>query len=111
MTDLAPSINDLCLACGLCCTNVVHRRVLLTTDELFLAHQLGLPVVAFPEGLGFSLPCPLHHAGRCTAYERRPAACAQYQCELLQRCRQGEETIDAALALVKQAKELLSGKI
>ena len=111
MAEATLSINDLCLACGLCCTDVVHRRVLLAADELSLAQELGLPVVAFEEGHGFSLPCPQYQDGRCATYQQRPQACAHYQCELLQRCRQGEVTIESALALVTHARELLRGKI
>ena len=110
MAETTLSINDLCLACGLCCTDIVHRRVLLAADEFALAQYLGLQVVAFEEGPGFSLPCPQYQGGRCVAYQRRPQACAHYQCELLQRCWQGEETIEAAFALVTQARELLAGK-
>jgi uncharacterized protein len=111
MAETTLSMNELCLACGLCCTDVVHRRVLLTPAELPLAQELGLRVVAFEEGPGFSLPCPQYQDGRCATYQQRPQACAHYQCELLQSCRQGEVTIESALALVTQARELLSGKI
>jgi Fe-S-cluster containining protein len=111
MVETALSMNDLCLACGLCCTDVVHRRVLLTAAELTLARELELTIMQFAEGPGFALPCPLHRDGRCAVYERRPAACAQYHCELLQRCWQGKVTRAAALALVMQARELLRGKI
>jgi uncharacterized protein len=110
MAETSLSMNDLCLACGLCCTDVVHRRVLLTPDELARAQELGLRVVTFEEGPGFSLPCPQYQNGRCAAYQRRPQACAHYQCELLQRCWQGEVTFDAALALVMQARQVLAHK-
>ena len=102
-------MNDLCLACGLCCTDVVHRRVLLAADELDLAQEFELPVAQFEEGPGFYLPCPQYRDGRCAVYQRRPVACAHYQCELLQRCLQGEVTIEAAIALVTQARQLLVG--
>ena len=105
------SMNDLCLACGLCCTDVVHRRVLLAADELILAQELGLQVVEFEEGLGYQLPCPQYQDDRCAAYQRRPVACVRYQCELLQKCWQGEVTIESAVRLVTQAKERLGGKI
>ena len=102
-------MNDLCLACGLCCTSVVHRRVLLAADELDLAQEFGLPVAQFEEGPGFHLPCPQHQGGRCAVYWRRPRACIHYQCELLQRCWQGETTIESAIAVVTQARQLLEG--
>jgi hypothetical protein len=110
MTETDLSLNDLCLACGLCCTDVVHRRVLLTPDELALAQELGLRVVVFEEGPGFSLPCPQHRHGHCAVYERRPLACVHYQCELLQRCWQDEVTIESALALVRRARRLMDDK-
>jgi hypothetical protein len=86
MAETGLAINDLCLACGLCCTDVVHRRVLLAADELPLAQELGLRVVAFEAGPGFSLPCPQYQGNRRATYQRRPQACAQYQCELVQDC-------------------------
>lgn len=101
-------MNDLCLACGLCCVGVVHTRVLLAADELALAHELELHVAEFEEGTGFHLPCPQHREGRCAAYQRRPQACVHYQCELLQRCLEGEVTIEYALSLVRQAKRMLN---
>jgi hypothetical protein len=100
-------MNDLCLACGLCCMDVVHRRVLLAADELDAAQELGLPVAQFEEGLGFHLPCPQYQDGRCAAYQRRPLACVHYQCELLERCWQSEVTIESAIALVTQARKML----
>jgi Fe-S-cluster containining protein len=102
------SMNDLCLACGLCCTDVVHRRVLLAADELVLAQEFGLRVMQFEEGPGFRLPCPQHHHGRCAVYQRRPVACVNYQCKLLQRCYQGEVTVESAIALVTQARKMLA---
>lgn len=108
MTEATPSLNDLCLACGLCCVGVVHTRVLLAADELSLAHKLELQVAEFEEGLGFQLPCPQYCDDRCAAYQQRPRACVNYQCELLQRCWKGEVTVEDALSLVAQAKRMLN---
>ena len=87
----------------------MHTRVLLTVDELDTARELGLQVAQFQEGLGFHLPCPQYQGGRCAAYQRRPLACVHYQCELLQRCWQGEVMIGAAISLVTQARKMLDG--
>ena len=103
-------MNDLCLACGLCCASVVHTHVPLAAGELDLARELELQVAEFEEGLGFQLPCPQHRDGRCAAYERRPLACVHYQCELLQRCWQGEVTIESAISLVTRARKMLDGR-
>ena len=103
-------MNDLCLACGLCCTGVVHTRVPLAADELDLARELEMEVALFEEGIGVHLPCPQHRNGRCLAYDRRPRACVHYQCELLQRCWQGEVTIESAISLVTQARKMLDGR-
>ncbi len=100
-------MNDLCLACGLCCVRAVHTHVRLAADELDLARHLGLPIAQFEEGLGFHLPCPQYRDNHCAAYPQRPQACIHYQCELLQRCLQGEVTTEEALSLVTQAKRML----
>ncbi len=97
----------LCLACGLCCVGVVHTHVPLGADEMELARKLYLHVDMFEEGLGFHLPCPCYREGRCSAYDQRPRACVNYQCELLQRCLQGEMNLDEAMSIVAQAKTLL----
>jgi Fe-S-cluster containining protein len=110
MTEAALSMNDLCLACGLCCVNAVHTHVRLAADELDLAQQLELQVAEFEEGIGFHLPCPQYQDSRCAAYQQRPQACVHYQCELLQRCWQGEVTIAAAMSLVAQARKMRAAK-
>jgi Fe-S-cluster containining protein len=107
MAKTTLSINDLCLACGLCCLDVVHRRVLLAAAELALAQELELQVVEFEEGPGFHLPCPQYQGNRCAVYLRRPQACVDYQCELLQRCWQGEVSLELAVSLVTQARQML----
>jgi Fe-S-cluster containining protein len=110
MAEATLAMNDLCLACGLCCTGVVHTRVLLAPDELDVAQELGLQLAQFEEGLGFHLPCTQYQGGRCAAYQRRPQACVHYHCELLQRCLQGEVTIESAISLVTQARKMLDEK-
>src|SRR5512137_1768828 len=98
---------DLCMACGLCCIGVVHSRALLDADELEAAHELGLRVDVFEDGTGFHLPCPQYREGKCASYQRRPRVCANYQCELLQRCLEGQVTLEEALSLIAQARTML----
>jgi uncharacterized protein len=108
MAEATLSMNELCLTCGLCCVGVVQTRVPLAADELTLARELELQVAEFEEGPGFQLPCPQYRDGRCAAYQRRPRACVHYQCELLQRCLQGEVTIEEALSLAIETKAMLN---
>ena len=97
----------MCLACGLCCVGVVHSHAALGADELDLAQELDLRVDTFEDGVGFHLPCPQHREDRCAAYQRRPRACVNYQCELLERHLRGEVSLDEGRALVTQARQMV----
>ena len=99
--------TDLCMVCGLCCLGIVHSHAALDTNELDLARELALRVDVFEDGLGFHLPCPQYQGDRCETYQRRPRACANYQCELLQRFLGGEVSLEDSLSLITQAKVLL----
>jgi uncharacterized protein len=95
------------MVCGLCCLGVVHSHAALDTNELDLARELSLRVDVFEDGLGFHLPCPQYQGDRCETYQRRPRACANYQCELLQRFLVGEVSREESVTLITQAKVLL----
>ena len=105
--DEAAHATDLCLACGLCCQGVVHTYVALDTDELDLARELSLRVDTFEDGLGFHLPCPQYQGDRCAAYQHRPLACTNYQCELLQRFLMDEVSLEESISLITQTKAML----
>ncbi len=99
--------TDLCLTCGLCCQGVVHSHTALDTSELDLARELSFRVDTFEDGLGFHLPCPQYQDDRCAAYQRRPLACVNYQCELLQRFLAGEISLEESGALIAQTEEMV----
>ena len=107
MAEKAVRAIDLCRACGLCCVGVVHSRAALDTGELDLARELALRVDVFDDGAGFHLPCPQYQSNHCATYQRRPRACVDYECELLQRFLAGQVTLEDSLSLVNQMKEML----
>jgi Fe-S-cluster containining protein len=107
LMDNATHATDLCLVCGLCCQGVVHSHTALDTSELDLARELSLRVDMFEDGLGFHLPCPQYQDDHCTAYQRRPLACVNYQCELLRRFLAGEISLEESLFLIARTKEMV----
>ena len=86
---------------------VVHSHAALDTSELDLARELALRVDVFDDGVGFHLPCPQYQNNHCATYQRRPHACVDYECELLQRFLAGQVTLEDSLSLVTQVKEVL----
>jgi hypothetical protein len=107
LEDEAARAKELCTQCGLCCQGVVHSHVALDLGELPMAHELALRVDTFDDGLGFHLPCPQYQGALCATYLRRPRACMDYQCELLQRLLAGEVSLEESLSLIGQAKVML----
>ena len=106
----APDIalgSALCTACGLCCTGALHNFAVLEPEEIDFARGIGLTLRT--EGRpGFALPCPFLQNSCCTIYADRPKVCARYKCGLLENLEAGSTRLDAALATVAAAKQLLS---
>lgn len=101
--------SPLCLACGLCCTGILHGSVVLEEEETAGLRALGFSIsegVEGETGPGFSQPCPGHREGRCAIYASRPHACRSYRCKLLRRHQDGEVGLDRALAIVLRAQAL-----
>ena len=86
---------------------VVHSHAALDTSELDLARELALHADVFDDGVGFHLPCPQYQNNHCATYQRRPRACVDYECELLQHFLAGQVTLEDSLSLVTQVKEVL----
>jgi Fe-S-cluster containining protein len=93
----------------LCCQGLLHSHAALDQREIALARGLGLRLHTFPDGVGFYLPCSLYKAGLCYIYERRPRACAEYECDLLRRFAANELSLEACLFLVARIKRTLAG--
>lgn len=110
-----PSIADpidrslgsaLCTECGLCCTGALHNFAVLDDDEVGHAASIGMTLRT--EGRpGFALPCPFLEDSCCTIYAARPRVCARYKCGLLENLEAGSTSLNAALATVAAAKDLV----
>ena len=99
----------LCLSCGLCCQGVLHNHATLEPQDAELAGRLNLPVYTHEAGRQvFSLPCPCYRDDRCSVYPNRPTVCGAYRCHVLDRHWRGELSLDQAMALAKQGRELIA---
>ncbi|MCB9134025.1 MAG: hypothetical protein H6636_01265 [Anaerolineales bacterium] len=108
-TDASPA-NQLCQACGLCCTGHLFIWAKLRPAELDPAEALGMHVYRDdPTQRGFSQPCPLWQ-GVCTIYTTRhyPRSCKAYTCNLFDEVLCEDTTLSEALAVIEQAKTMIA---
>jgi uncharacterized protein len=101
--------NQLCKACGLCCTGHLFIWTKLRSAELDSIETLGVKVFrSVPSQRGFNQPCPLWE-GQCSIYTSTsyPRFCRTYKCALLKKFLDDSTTLPEALNLVDQAKELI----
>lgn len=103
---MTPDGAALCLACGFCCDGMLHTYTVTQADEEDRLAGLGVRLTVFQGKTGFHQPCPLHQAGRCTAYAARPAVCRAYECALFKRYTADAIPWPEALAIVENAREL-----
>lgn len=99
--------STLCVNCGLCCQGPLYNWAELKPDELELADELSLRVVAYDGQPGIGLPCSCLDGARCTVYEQRPRVCRDFACNLLLGLRSGAVSLDEALDRVGEAHGLL----
>lgn len=103
------SLEQLCLACGLCCDGSLFDGVQLEPTEapgrfkaLGLAVKISRgrnPVARFPQ------PCTALCADRtCRLYADRPHQCRIFECGVYKATRAGRTTPAAALKLVQRAR-------
>ena len=98
-------LETLCKSCGLCCDGSLFGRVPLEPGERDAARKNRLRVVA--SGASFEQPCAAF-AGTCRAYDDRPRACRAFVCRLHERHRLEGGPLEARLASVRRARELLA---
>ena len=103
------SVDQLCLACGLCCDGTLFDGVQLEPgDDADELRALGLvvtvsrgrtPVARFPQ------PCAALCADRaCRLYAERPRQCRTFECKVFKETQAGEIALPAALRLVAKTR-------
>lgn len=106
---IVESIQELCLACGLCCDGTLFDLVKLEgSDDARRLKALGLPVTTsrgktpiarFPQ------PCvALCQDRTCRLYADRPWQCRVFECGVFKEAKAGRVTFATALRTVKQAR-------
>ncbi len=96
--------SALCLACGLCCRGLLHKKAVLEEGEV--ARFEGVLEVVQEDGAAyFRLPCPqIGEDNACKIYEvGRPLACGRFRCKVLREYLEGERELEEALEVVKRA--------
>lgn len=105
-----PPLEQLCLACGLCCDGTLFDGVQLEQgDDAQKLKSLGLPaktsrgrtpVTRFPQ------PCSALCQDRtCRLYADRPKQCRTFECKVFKDTKAGRIESVAALRLVKKARK------
>ena len=99
--------QKICITCGMCCDGTLFMHASLNPGEKgSLPERIELH--SFTEGGKdyFRLPC-LYFSGKCSIYTgKRADVCSSYHCQLLKDFADKKVTIDKALNIISQAKEL-----
>lgn len=109
-------LDQLCLACGLCCDGTLFRDVELQPgDDAEKLRALGLPIRSRGRAEAgkstFPQPCrALCSDLKCRVYADRPARCRQFECALYQAVASGQAELPAALKTIRQTR-LLAEKV
>jgi hypothetical protein len=104
-------LEELCLACGLCCDGTLFDGVKLEPgDDAARLRALGLPVkfarARKPVGR-FAQPCAALCADRtCRVYAERPGQCRTFECGVFKKAKAGELDPATALRLVRRGRRL-----
>ncbi|MBL8950295.1 MAG: YkgJ family cysteine cluster protein [Myxococcaceae bacterium] len=102
-------LSELCQQCGLCCSGALFTFLPVTEEEAKRVVPLGVRTEQRRDGrLALLLPCAVLRSTRCGAYDARPARCREYVCELGKAVQRRERPLDAALAVVDEAKRGLA---
>ena len=108
--DSVKSVEQLCLACGLCCDGTLFDHVQLgPDDDARKLKSLGLPVAVARSRTPvtrFRQPCAALCADRtCRLYADRPLQCRDFECGVFKEAKAGRISFAAALRLVKKARQ------
>ena len=113
MSSIADPVDDalassLCTQCGLCCTGALHNFAVLEPEEIDFVRAIGMTLRTNGRP-GFALPCPKLSGSCCSIYLDRPKVCSRFQCALLERLNAGSIEVQAATAIVAEARQLFGG--
>jgi len=97
----APSLDSLCLQCGLCCNGVLFADV---------RPEPGDPSPLFAGRSRVNQPCPAFNSGTCACaiYAERPARCRKFECRQLIGVQAGKISTETALKRIRAAHKLAS---
>ncbi len=104
------TVEQLCLACGLCCDGTLFDHVQLgPDDDARKLKMLGLPVTVSRSQTPvtrFVQPCAALCADRtCRLYADRPRQCRDFECGVYKDAKAGRISFAAALRQVKKARQ------
>lgn len=127
----APTIGDVCQACGLCCSGALFTDVDLQMPEAdrLRTHDPKAPIRVSPSEneipenrisaanakvvpsqtvspkVGMDQPCRFLVGSRCSVYEDRPSKCQKFDCTLVGKIENAEISARDALSLVAVARQ------
>lgn len=101
-----PLTEQLCVACGLCCSGVLFKDVELQPgDDAAELESLGIELQRLKTKTRFPQPCvALGTDCRCRIYQDRPKRCRDFDCALLKAAQEGEVEISVALHTIRAAR-------
>jgi uncharacterized protein len=99
-------LGELCQRCGMCCDGTLFVRAPLDPGEVEPLRARGLPIA----GQAMPQPCAALSGLLCTIYEARPSSCRRYECLLYGSLREGEVSLDEALAVVADTRARSAGR-
>ena len=106
MPPISEQASRICSHCGLCCNGSLYSAVPLTpADRSKLIAVAQVPVEANGD-LAWLQPCAAHDGSGCTVYDRRPLACREYQCGVLDSVAAGSLSAGDAVMLVSEVNIL-----
>ena len=115
ITDMSvKTVEQLCLACGLCCDGTLFDHVQLKpNDDAAKLKALGLPAAATRAKIPvirFTQPCAALCADcTCRLYADRPKQCREFECGVYKDVQAGRISFATALVLVKKARRQAAG--